>query len=143
VTKIIGILVCNSEKVLRHKQQDGKRKDGIYCYWEMTRFPKQILALFPPPFESTGSYSETAAAPRTDWDYDKDDKTFPSDVEIRLYFAVKGLIKGYFICKAMGERHRVNELRFHSEDWHPVSKLTPIKPSQGFRYFKHEEGAES
>jgi len=135
---MIGILVCNTEKVLKHKQQDGKRRRGAYCYWEMSRFPKRISELFP-IFETTGSYSEVAPAPRTDWDYSKDDKTFPGDVEVRLYFAVKGIVKGYFVCKAMGERDGIEELRFHSEDWHSISNIIRVKPSQGFRYFNHEE----
>jgi len=141
--KVVGILVCNSEKVLRHKQQDGKRRNSAYCYWEMTRFPTRITALIP-HFESTGVYSESAKAPRTDWHYSHDDLDFPEDVEVRLYFAVGGVVRGYFMCKAMGERKRIQELRFHSESWHPIHRFPPlrIKPSQGFRYFNHEEASE-
>jgi len=138
--KVIGILVCNSEKVLKHKQQDGKRRNGAYCYWDMKRFPQRIGELVYPS-ESTGAYSEAAKAPRTSWTYSKDDVDFPEDVEVRLYFAVGGVVRGYFVSRAMGERDRVEELRFHSESWHPVIRFPPIriKPSQGFRYFNHEE----
>jgi hypothetical protein len=138
--KVVGILVCNTEKVLRHKQQDGKRKQGAYCYWDMKRFPTRISALFP-PVESTGVYSESAKLPRDSWNYSKDDLDFPEDVEVRLYFAIGGVVRGYFVCKAMGERKGVRELRFHSESWHPLYSipLIRIKPSQGFRYFNHEE----
>jgi len=138
--KVVGILVCNTEKVLRHKQQDGKRRNGAYCFWEMSRFPTRITALFP-PCEGTGVYSESAEAPRTDWNYNEDNIYFPEGVEVRLYFAVGGVVRGYFVCRAMGKRKSVRELHFHSESWHPLHSipLIRIKPSQGFRYFNHEE----
>lgn len=137
--KVVGILVCNSEKVLRHKQQDGKRKHGAYCFWEMSHFPQQIAQLIKPEWHDP--VSEPCKAPRTDWSYSRDDMDFPEDVEVRLYFAVGGVVKGYFVCKAMGERRGVRELRFHSESWRLLTVLPPIhiKPSQGFRYFNHEE----
>jgi len=128
----IGILVCNNQKVLDHKVRDGKKSEGVYCYWEMNRFPQRIIEhVFP---ESRGIVSESAKAPGFGW-YAEDDIDFPEDVEVRLYFAVKGQVLGYFICKAMGERQGTYELRFHSESWVPIEPIV-IKPSQGFRYFK-------
>ncbi len=134
--KIIGILVCNSQKVLDHKQKDGKRSEGNYCYWEMTRFPNRILeATFP---QTTGVVSESALAPSEDlYVYAEDDQSFPEDVEIRLYFAVGGQVKGYFVSEAMGEQNGVSELRFFSESWTEIKPIQ-IKPSQGFRYFNHQ-----
>ena len=131
----VGILVCNSQKVLDHKLKDGKKSQHAYCYWEMSRFPKRILELAFP--ESTGVVSEAAKAPGFGW-YDEDDIGFKiENVEVRLYFAVKGIVQGYFLCKALGERNGVYELRFHSEDWFPTRPYV-VKPSQGFRYFKEE-----
>jgi hypothetical protein len=131
---VIGILVCNSQKVLDHKLKDGKKSEHCYCFWNMTRFPRRILQrVFP---ESIGAVSEAAKAPGFGW-YAEDDIGVPEDFEVHLYFAVKGQVLGYFVCKAMGERHRTQELRFHSESWTPIKPVT-IKPSQGFRYFKHD-----
>jgi len=130
--EIIGILVCNNQKVLDHKLRDGKKSEGAYCYWGMSRFPKQILdRVF---YETEGVVSEPAKAPGFGW-YDEDDIDFPEDIEVRLYFAVKSQVLGYFICKAMGERDGKFELRFHSESWVPI-KPVKIYATQGFRYFK-------
>jgi hypothetical protein len=131
---VIGILVCNSQKVLDHKLKDGKKSEHRYCYWGMSRFPQRILQyVFP---ETTGAVSEAARAPGFGWYHNYNDIDFPEDLEVRLYFAVKGQVLGYFISKAMGEQDGKQELRFHSESWTPIKPVT-IKPSQGFRYFKH------
>ena len=128
----VGILVCNSQKVLDHKLRDGKKSESAYCYWEMPRFPKRLLEIT--MLETTGVISESARAPGFGW-YGEDDIDFPETVEVRLYFAVKGRVLGYFVCKAMGECDGKYELRFHSESW-TLIKSIGIKPSQGFRYFK-------
>ena len=131
MTEYISILVCNNQKVLDHKLCDGKKSEGAYCYWEMSRFPKRILdRVFPEPL---GSVSESAKSPGFGF-YAEDDIDFPEDVEVRLYFAVKGQVLGFFVCKAIGERNGTYELRFHSESWMPIKPMN-IKPSQGFRYF--------
>lgn len=117
----ISILVCNTQKVLDHKLREGRKSEGAYCYWEMHRFPKRIFELAFP--ETLGVVSESAKAPGFGW-YDEDDIDFPENLEVRLYFAVKGQVLGYFKCKAMGERHGMYELRFHSESWTPIE---PIK----------------
>ena len=135
MNEYIGILVCNSQKVLDHKLHDGKESEGAYCYWEMSRFPKQLFDVAMP--ETLGVVSESAKAPGYGW-YDEDDIDFPEDIEVRLYFAVKGQVLGYFICKAMGERDGTYELRFHSESWVSIEPVK-VKPSQGFRYFKEAE----
>jgi hypothetical protein len=134
---IISILVCNNQKVLDHKLRDGKKSENAYCYWEMSRFPKRILDRVFPESSGMGVVSESAKAPGFGW-YAEDDIDIPEDLEIRLYFAVKGQVLGYFICRAIGERHGIYELRFHSEDWNPI-KPVAIKPSQGFRYFTEEK----
>ena len=98
----------------------------------MHRFPTRILErVFP---ETLGVVSESAKAP-SGWWYQEDDINFPEGFEVRLYFAVKGQVLGYFVCKAMGERDGTYELRFHSESWTSTRPYT-VKPSQGFRYFK-------
>ena len=127
----VGILVCNSQDVLDHKLHDGKKSESKYCYWTISRFPKRLLDLAMP--ESLGVVSEPAKAPGSNW-YDDNDIDFPVDVDIRLYFAIKGQAVGYFICKAMGERDGKYELRFHSESWTTIKPIV-IAPSQGFRYF--------
>ena len=130
----IGILVCNSQKVLDHKLRDGKKSEGAYCYWEMSRFPKRILErVFP---ESLGTVSESAKAPAFGY-YGEDDIDF-ADFEVRLYFAVHGQVLGYFVSKAIGERDGKYELRFHSESWTPIKSIR-VYPTQGFRYFDNVE----
>jgi hypothetical protein len=72
------------------------------------------------------------------WTYDEDDESFtekPYEFYVRLYFAVKGIVQGYFRCYAYGPD---KTLRFHSEDWVSVKPIK-IKPSQGYRYFVYEE----
>lgn len=126
----IGILVCQPQKILDHKKNEGWKADGNYCYWKMTRFPKKIKdALFP---ETTGRYSMSAKAPGAGTIYDEDDRIF-EDFEVRLYFAVKGIVRGFFVCKACDKN--LTELRFQSEDWHSFEEIIHIKPSQGWRYF--------
>ncbi len=39
----IGILVCTSKEVLKHKQRDGKLAEGNECYWTFGRIPRQTL----------------------------------------------------------------------------------------------------
>jgi len=132
--EVIGILVCNSQAVLDHKLRDGKLSDGNYCYWEMDRFPQRMLDII---FAvGTGVVSESAKAP-SGYEEDESEFQFPETVEARLYFAVKGEVKGYFVPYAVGEQGEEYELRFYSESWHPIEPIK-IKPSQGFRYFNHE-----
>jgi hypothetical protein len=116
--------------------KDGKLADGNYCYWEMSRFPNKVFEAVVLTRPSTGAVSESAPAPA--FEDDESEYTVPPMVEVRLYFAVGGIVKGYFIPFAVGEQGGEYELRFHSETWHPINPLQ-IKPSQGFRYFNHEE----
>lgn len=125
----VGILVCQPIEVLKHKQTDGRKEDEQYCFWEMTRFPKKVKErLFS---ESQGIVSRPAKL--FDFVYDEDDLIF-EDFDVRLYFAVKGIVRGYFVCKACNKD--LSELRFHSEDWYPITKQIKVKPSQGWRYFE-------
>lgn len=133
--QILGILVCNSQKVLDHKMNDGKRADGNYCFWEMPRFPKRILTLVENQLNQFQPDQPTPA-PNDDWRYSEDDVFFPENVEVRLYFAVSGQVKGYFVSEALGKQDVVYELRFYSESWTPIKEYIQIKPSQGFRYFR-------
>ena len=41
-----GILVFTNQEVLEHKKRDGKYSEDNYCYWEMSRFPKQDFNRF-------------------------------------------------------------------------------------------------
>lgn len=128
---VVGILVCNNQKVLDHKLRDGKRSDGSYCYWAMTKFPTKILEAVD---RSTLTVTKSPNYPI----FNEDDQYFPEHVEVRLYFAVSGIVMGYFVCKAIGKSLQKYELRFFSDDW-VVIKPIQIKSSQGFRYFNHEE----
>lgn len=52
----------------------------------------------------------------------------------RLYFAVKGQVKGYFKIEVLDDLRK--ELIFNSETWTPLEEGEILKPSQGWRYYK-------
>ena len=52
---------------------------------------------------------------------------------IRLYFATRGFIRGFFKVYEIG--YDSNELCFYSESWTPIKPI-PQKPFQGFKYLK-------
>ena len=56
------------------------------------------------------------------------------DDEVRLYMAIKGQVKGYFVIHDCSE-----DLEFYSESWHSIENGEQLKPSQGFRYYTHTE----
>jgi len=53
--------------------------------------------------------------------------------ELRLYMAIKGQVKGYFIIHDYDDT-----LMFYSESWHIIKDGEQLKPSQGFRYYIHK-----
>ena len=135
--EFLGILVCQPQQVLDHKRRDGKRANGRYCYWTFAKYPRRIDLLVDAKQElriGKGTVSESAkAASDYDFVYDEDDFLFTKfGFYVRLYFAVGGVVRGYFKCYASDENH---SLRFHSEDWVSIENGEKIKPSQGFRYF--------
>lgn len=138
IKKIVGILVCNSQKVLDHKRRDGLKDEGDFCYWEMRRFPNKIKELILDGGLKLKRASQSSIARSSlAFIYRENDEVFPDHVEVRLYFAVKGTVRGYFICRAMAN-DTPKVLRFWSEDWRSIPPVK-IKPSQGFKYFNHEE----
>ena len=50
----------------------------------------------------------------------------------RIYFAIKGKVKGYFKISTIVSY----EIRFHSEDWTSIENGKSFKPSQGWMYYK-------
>ena len=56
------------------------------------------------------------------------------DAEKRLYMAVGGQVLGYFVITTSPSR-----FIFFSESWVPLEDGPVLKPSQGWRYFSHEE----
>ena len=53
------------------------------------------------------------------------------NAEKRIYFAVKGQVKGYFIIHSCEE----GELQFFSESWTEIKNGEKLKPSWGWRYY--------
>ena len=53
--------------------------------------------------------------------------------EVRLYMAIKGQVKGYFIIHDC-----CGDLEFYSESWTEIKNGEQLKPSQGFRYYVHK-----
>jgi hypothetical protein len=39
---VSDIGVCMRPEVLRHKQRDGRKSDGKYCFWTMARTPDEV-----------------------------------------------------------------------------------------------------
>ena len=58
---------------------------------------------------------------------------FPKKEVDKIYFAIKGEVKGFFKIHKLD---RINsELHFYSESWTSLGGGVKLKPSQGWRYF--------
>ena len=62
---------------------------------------------------------------------------FPKKPVSKLYVAVKGIVKGYFLFNTIKRNHQTQkwEIRFHSDSWHFIKNGETLKPSQGWRYY--------
>jgi len=121
---------------LDHKLHDGKKSKGRYCYWDLPRFPTRIEEAIVEENAKYVSYEGVRARASVPPIYDFEDLLLPC--KVRLYFAVKGRVIGYFLCKAVDEDR--TQLRFFSEDFVKLPSPQPkIRPSQGWRYFLHSE----
>lgn len=116
---MIEILVYTTPEVLEHKKRDGKKSEGCYCYWEFPRPPKKIVDLI--------KKKDISPVERI-VDFEKG--------EVRLYFATKGFIHGFFDVHILDcVRIIYGELQFYSETWTPINPI-PQKPFQGFKYLQ-------
>ena len=70
------------------------------------------------------------------WETSKPPKRFKDKpcAEARIYFAVRGQVKGYFIV----DFKYASPLYFYSESWTPIENGEILKPSQGWRYYLHD-----
>lgn len=75
-----------------------------------------------------------------------DTRRFPTKLgnhrdERRLYMAVNGQVKGYFIIESLtnGDEPGVCRIIFHSESWVEIANGEQLVPSQGWRYYIHEQ----
>lgn len=59
----------------------------------------------------------------------------------KIYFAIKGQIKGYFKVFQTIKYEKYLELRFHSESWKSIRNGKKLKPSQGWRYYKNDKSS--
>ena len=106
----VDIGVSMRPEVLAHKQRDGRKSDGAYCYWSMRRIPDDIRAGSKLWVASGGrwrGYFEIRAV-----DYIGEEEHSPS-------------IAARFDGKTM------SELQFFSESWHEDDR-GPRSPFQGF-----------
>ena len=113
----VEIVVYVLAEVLEHKKRDGKRSEGRFCYWSLgKRVPRKLFGI--------GTV-----------DACQDDAVIELEKEskVRLYFATKGFICGFFDVHEISVD--LNELRFYSETWTPIKPI-PQKPFQGFKYLK-------
>jgi hypothetical protein len=129
------IIIYTRPNVLEHKKKEGERPNA-YCYWELKNLPKKLRKEIEQPLfvkrESTHSDEITS--------YIFHDNPYAViRFNLKLYFAVKGNIVGYFPLIAVKyPKHHIDlfELRFHSDDWTEIKPI-PCKAFQGFKYFEN------
>ena len=120
-----GILIFTNKEVLEHKQQDGKKSEDDYCYWETDKLPKNFTEILDLENSERISFEDN-------YRY-KIIKPFP------IYFAIKGKIKGYFVVhKIEGGEVKAHWIIFYSETWKDILDGEILKPSQGWRYYPKE-----
>lgn len=79
------------------------------------------------------------------WEMNRFPKRFieANDEELRLYMAIKGEVKGYFVIHDLdyeGNPSDGGTLDFYSDSWKEVKGGEQLKPSQGYRYYLHNGG---
>ena len=138
MTEIIDVYVKSSEKVLKHKLEDGLQSKERYCYWtrkgqfsEVADLvcPKKSKNYIPDKIREGASIYQIIGYPGC-WIWEdnvlnvKEAKTLINDIdmEVRLHFMIDGKEKGYFKC--FGANKDFTELWFHSEDWFPLTQAT-------------------
>ena len=65
------------------------------------------------------------------WNLSKPPKNFK--VGEKIFFAVKGLIQGYFICEEFNPEDE-EMIIWDKDSWTELKIKIPIKPFQGFKY---------
>ena len=124
-----GILVFTDKQTLYHKQDDGHKSEGSYCYWGTMKLPTRFVERLNIENAERVAYEDS----------------FPYELikEFALYVAIKGQIKGYFIIHSIdkgdyddrGDKISNFWLEFYSESWHEIKHGETLKPSQGWRYY--------
>lgn len=115
--------------------------DGVYEWRRIPGIGKGVVseaAPAPVGFDDVNGSDPQAIrkAPVDEYDgiYEDNEVMFEKyGLHVRFYFAVGGVVKGYF--KSLASNIRKTQIRFYSEDWVPIRNGPKIKPSQGFRYF--------
>lgn len=102
-------IVYTMPEILEHKKCDGMMNARKFCYWTLKNYPSRLSNL--------------------------EDKGLKFN-DVRIYFATKGFIRGYFILRDVGGiNHDSNEVTWYSESWRDIDPI-PIKHFQGFKYVK-------
>jgi len=78
------------------------------------------------------------------WEMSKFPKKFMASrvEELRLYMAIGGQVKGYFIIHDLDYGSRPSDggtVDFYSESWNPIQDGETLKPSQGWRYYTYDK----
>jgi len=62
---------------------------------------------------------------------------FPKQSVDKLYFAINGIVRGYFEIFGTIQNNDTGlfEFRFYSESWTEIKDGEQLKPSQGWRYY--------
>lgn len=92
---------------------EHKKEPDMNCYWELRNTPKILQEL--------------------EDKIDNDKWTDEDNYEMRLYFAIKGFIVGYFIINDWNITIYSCEINFDSNDWKEIKPI-PSKSFQGFKY---------
>ncbi len=117
-----GILIFTDEMILDHKKEDGLKSKGDYCYWGTMKLPTRFVERLDIENAERVAYEDS----------------FPYELitEFPIYFAIKGIVRGYFIINEIDSDKISNFwLKFHSESWVEIKRGEQLKPSQGWRYY--------
>jgi len=125
----VGLLVFTNRETLAHKRNDGFKESGRYVFWYGAKIPKKILDLLPEDQAERESYPSDKLLNEV-----LDDAIDLRDYDVRLYFQVEKMIRGYFKIVSINVISSGFELRFWSDDW--IGEETEGKKGhQGWEYY--------
>lgn len=97
------ICIYTTPGVLKHK------KESVMCYWSFSSSPKIF----------------------DEWEKELEKENY--DIMMRLYFAIKGFVRGYFELDGVSGRNA----DFDGDSWKDIKPI-PQKQFQGFKYIEVE-----
>lgn len=118
--KSIGFLVClPSEEFQKIRENDKELR------WKFRDFPQKLRDVYNNDHSKKISLFNILNKKQDDIKLNK--------TPVKLYFLVKGVLKGYFNCFAWN--YNKNELIFKNKDFVSINKSLKLRPIPGWRYF--------